>query len=247
MESSKIKNPAAISHLKYFHIMCCLYVGTVLVSITQASRLIPINIPMLNFSVLITGGTLTIPLAFFIQNIVTEVYGYSKSRHLIQLSLAIVGCCIFYEYLLTFFPLAEDTIEIQKSYNNVFKSIPRHIIAFILSAFCGTIINDYLISKSKIYFHGEYLRLRFIFATAAGEAVYMFFAFLVWIMYLNIEQIFPIIIISYLYRIAFEGATLPLSYYFTAKLKEFENIDIYDFNINYNPFLFYSTGKEHNE
>jgi hypothetical protein len=48
-------------------------------------------------------------------------------------------------------------------------------------------------------------------------------------MYLNFEQIIPIMAVSYLYRVAFEGVTLPLSYYFSELLKECENIDVYDF------------------
>lgn len=247
MESVRIKNPIAIHQLKYFHILCCLYTGTVLVSITQAGRLILINIPIVNFKVLITGGTLSIPLAFFIQNIVTEVYGYTKSKSLVQIALFIVGGGVFYEYLLTFLPLSEIKSVIQNSYNDVFTSIPRHILAFICSSFVGTIINNYIISKSKIYFHGKYLRLRFICATAIGEAVYMGFAVCVWIEYLPFGEMFPLILVSYIYRLAFEGATIQLSYYLSSLLKKSESIDEYDFNINYNPFSLYSRNRKDNE
>lgn len=237
MEITQVKNIKAASTYKYFHILACVYMCAVLTSITQASRLIEIHIPFIHWHALITGGTLTIPLAFFIQNIVTEVYGYTRSRHLVQLALLVVAICIAYEYLLTFLPLSQQTSQIQEGYNAVFKSIPRHILAFIASAFIGNLINDYLISKTKIYFYGKYVCWRFIFATALGEAAYMMFGILVWIKYIALSQIIPLIAISYIYRLAFEGVTLPFSYFLCNLLKKREGVDTYDNNVDYNPFL----------
>lgn len=135
---------------------------------------------------------------------------------------------------------------VQHGYRAVFSVIPIHIIAFIISAFFGNIINDYIISKTKIYFHGKYLLRRFMIATIIGEAFYMMIASLTWLPYLSFKTQFWFLTISYIYRIIFEAATLPLSYWLVQFIKNYEKIDVYDTQTRYNPFLLHmSDDKDH--
>lgn len=231
---------------KIFHLIACTYLATVFTAIVQASHLMTARIPFTQTCFLFSGGTLIIPIAFFIQNITTEVYGYTKSRHLVQVTLFIVAIAVFYQYGLTFLPVSKHMPAVQHGYRAVFSVIPIHIIAFIISAFFGNIINDYIISKTKIYFHGKYLLRRFMMATIIGEAFYMMIASLTWLPYLSFKTQFWFLTISYIYRIIFEAATLPLSYWLVQFIKNYEKIDVYDTQTRYNPFLLHmSDDKDH--
>lgn len=223
-------------HFKYFYILAVIYITGMITSLTVSARLFPFHIPLTSFTILLTGGTWTIPLSFFIQDIMTEVYGYSKSRQLIQLSIIILVFYILYIKFTTYLPI--PTVEnIDAAYNTVFNALPRHLIALLSAIFIGNFVNNYLISKMKNHFHGKYLPFRFITATAVGEAVLQLVGTSVaWFGNLNFtSEILPFVIFSYLYKVFFEAIMTPVNVFVCKKLKNAEGIDIYDKNINYNP------------
>lgn len=230
--------------LQYFHILATIYVAGIITSLTVSARLIPFHIPMTHFTILLTAGTWTIPLSFFIQDITTEVYGYAKSRHLVQLTIAILFAYIIYMKLTTYLPTPEIR-NIDRSYNVIFNALPRHLLALITALFTGNLVNDYLLSKLKIRLNGQYLAMRFIIATAIGEIVLQIVGTSVaWLGDLKFStEILPFIIFSYLYKVGFEALLSPINIFICNKLKQVEGIDIYDFNTNFNPFQFRSKNK----
>jgi hypothetical protein len=101
-------------------------------------------------------------------------------------------------------------------------------------------VNDYIISKLKNKFGGKYLSLRFIAATAVGSAVLQLVGTsLAWVGHLDFKTgIIPFVVFSYIYKVGFEAMMTPVNMLVCNKLKKLEGIDVYDVNINYNPFLF---------
>lgn len=82
--------------------------------------------------------------------------------------------------------------------------------------------------------------IRFILATAIGEgALQIVGTSVAWLGNLKFQtEILPFIVFSYLYKVSFETLMSPLNVYICNKLKHSEGIDIYDYNVNYNPFKF---------
>ncbi len=156
--------------LKYFFILSAIYIAGMMTSLTVSARLFPFHIPMTDITILLTGGTWTIPISFFIQDITTEVYGYSKSRQLVQVSIFILTFYIIYTKCISLLPIP-GVSNIDYSYNTVFNALPRHLAALLTAIFTGNLINNYIVSKLKNKFKGKYLAIRFIIATAVGEAV----------------------------------------------------------------------------
>lgn len=226
-------------NLKYFHILSVIYIASIMTSLTMSARLFPFHIPLTSFSILLTGGTWTIPLSFFIQDIATEVYGYSKSRQIVQVSVVVLILYIAYTKLITYFPIPE-TANIDISYNIVFSALPRHLFALLAAICIGNLVNNYIISRLKNKFRGKYLPLRFITATAVGEAVLQLVGTsIAWLGNLHFTtDILPFVIFSYIYKVIFEALMTPVNVYVCKKLKTAEGIDIYDTNIDYNPFKF---------
>ncbi|OGT33643.1 MAG: hypothetical protein A3C44_00690 [Gammaproteobacteria bacterium RIFCSPHIGHO2_02_FULL_39_13] len=225
--------------LKYFHILAIIYVAGMMTSLTVSARLFPFHIPLTHFTILLTGGTWTIPLSFFIQDITTEVYGYSKSRELIQLAIVVLFFYVMYTFWISHLSIPAQK-NIDASYNTIFFALPRHFLALISAIFIGNFVNDYIISKSKYHFQGKYLPLRFIVATAVGEAVLQLVGTSVaWFGSLDFKaEILPFVIFSYCYKVFFEALMTPVNMYVCNRLKKLEGIDVYDTNINYNPFSF---------
>ena len=140
-------------HLQYFYLLAAIYIAGMMTSITVSARLFPFHIPMTHFTVLLTGGTWTIPLSFFIQDITTEVYGYSKSRQLVQISIIILIFYILYTKLITYLP-TPSVENIDAAYNTIFNTLPRHLLALLAAIFIGNLINNYLLSTLKKKFTG---------------------------------------------------------------------------------------------
>lgn len=229
---------AEIQGLKYFHILSAIYIAGMITSITVSARLFPFHIPLTNFTILLTAGTWTIPVSFFIQDITTEVYGYEKSRHLVQVAALTIIFYIFYLKFTTFLP-TPGIKNINDAYNIIFNALPRHLFALLIAIFSGNLINDYLLSKLKKKLKGKYLPLRFIFSTAIGEAVLQIVGTsIAWLGSLHFsKQILPFVVFSYVYKVSFEAIMMPVNIFVCNWLKKHEGIDTYDDNINYNPFM----------
>lgn len=228
-----------IQKLKHFHILATIYVVSIITSLTVSARLQPFHIPFTHFTIFLTAGTWTIPISFFIQDITTEVYGYAKSRHLVQFAVIILFFYVMYTKITTYFPIPEIK-NIDSSYNRIFDALPRHLIALITALLIGNLVNDYILSRLKIRMNGRHLAIRFILATAIGEGALQIVGISVaWLGNLKFQtEILPFIVFSYLYKVSFETLMSPFNVYICNKLKHSEGIDIYDYNVNYNPFKF---------
>ncbi len=225
---ASIKNSQ--QNLNYFYIFSALYVASILTSLTVSARIFPFHIPITNFAIILTAGTWTIPLTFFIQDITTEVYGFNKSRQLIFVTIPIVIVYILYLKCTTFFPIPKYPENIDTSYNAIFNALPRHLFALLAAITIGNLVNNYILKKLKIFFHGKYLPLRFISSTAIGEAVLQLVGTTVaWFGHLNFTtEILPFVLFSYLYKVAFEAIMTPVNFFVCNWLKRAEGVDAYD-------------------
>lgn len=216
-------------NLKYFHILSTLYIVGILTSLTVSARLFPFHIPFTAFIIFLTSGTWTIPFTFFIQDIATEVYGYTKSKQIVLLSIPIVIIYIGYLKFTTFFPIP-DVPNVGKSYNDVFNALPRHLLALLAAIAIGNLVNNFLLSKLKSKLKGKYLPLRFISSTAVGEATLQIIGTTIaWLGSLQFTtEILPFVLFSYSYKVAFEAIMTPINIYFCKWLKKSEGIDVYD-------------------
>jgi len=210
-------------------LLSTVYMACILTSLIVSARLFPFHIPFSDFNIYLTGGTWTIPITFFILDITTEVYGYSKGKQLIYLSVPIVIIFIGYLKITTFFPIPEIT-NIGSSYNTIFNALPRHLLALLAAIVAGNLVNNYLLSKLKQYFKGKYLAIRFISSTAVGEAALQIIGTTIaWFGNLHFTtEILPFVAFSYFYKVAFEAVMTPVNIYICDWLKKAEGIDIYD-------------------
>jgi len=216
-------------NLNYFYILSTLYMFGILTSLTVSARLLPFHIPFTDYNILLSGGTWVIPFTFFIQDIATEVYGCNKSNGIVLLSIPIIVAYILYLKLTTFFPIP-DVANIVDSYNDVFNALPRHLLALLAALSTGILVNNFILSKLKSRFKGEYLPLRFIISTTIGEAsLQMIGTTVAWFGTLKFTtEIVPFILFSFFYKVSFEAILTPVNIYLCRWLKNAEGIDIYN-------------------
>jgi uncharacterized integral membrane protein (TIGR00697 family) len=222
-------------NFKYLGLLAALNVTFLLVSNFTAARII---------SVCGIGVSVTVvyfPVTYLIADVLTEVYGYSRARSVIWLSIfcSIMGAAVAGGQLLI--PPAVFFHD-DDAYHRIFSASPRIAIAGLLAVVTGDFCNSYTLAKMKIWNRGEHLWLRFVVSTIVGEGMntIIFYAGALWGV-LPGGLLLQSIVAGWVLKTVVEIVMLPLTYPVVRFLKRVESIDYYDRGTNFNPFI---TGKE---
>ncbi|HTV48566.1 MAG TPA: queuosine precursor transporter [Phycisphaerae bacterium] len=216
---------------KYLGLLAALNITFLLVSNFTAARII--SICGIGVSVTI----LYFPLTYLIADILTEVYGYSRARSIIWLSIfcSVVGAAVAGAQLLV--PSAVffkgDT-----AYQQIFSSTPKIAIAGLLAVLVGDFCNSYVLAKIKIWNKGKYLWFRFVASTIVGEGLntLIFYGIALYGVLPN-NLLLQSIFMGWTAKTLVEVVMLPVTYPIVRFLKRIEGIDYYDYQTNFNPFI----------
>lgn len=178
------------------------------------------------------------PLSYIFGDILTEVYGYARSRRVIWAGFGALIFAAFMSWVVVKIPSAPDWPH-QRSYEVVFGSTPRIVFASLVAFCAGEFANSFVLAKMKIFTKGRYLWTRTIGSTIAGEIVdsMLFYplAFLGaegW----TPERVIQVTLFNYTAKVLVEIVGTPLTYRVVNFLKRAEKEDYYDRNTNFNPF-----------
>jgi uncharacterized integral membrane protein (TIGR00697 family) len=208
-----------------------LYGSALITSVLLDYKLISIG-PILS-----SAATFTIPITFLLSDVITEVYGYQRTKRVIWSSLL----CLFL-FTVTCFLLnkIQTPVEYSKygeAYNSILSLLLRAGLANIVAIIVGIFINIYVISKWKILLKGKYFWLRSLGSSIIGEALYsLMVVTLLNAGIVSFAQLIQILIISWCVKIACNIIFVTPSSLLVAFLKRAEKIDVYDHNIQFNPF-----------
>ena len=184
---------------------------------------------------LIAGSLLT-PLWFVIGDIVTEVYGYAAYRRLIWQALICSALFTLLCLLLVILPSPIDW-HYQSHFDYILLKLPRILLSSVLGIFVGSFLNSYVISKWKILIHGKYFWIRSVGSSAMGELIFTVITMTtIMLGEVSFSQMIQFILISYLLKLTLSSILAAPSVLITRSLKHSEQVDVYDHNVNFNPF-----------
>jgi len=182
------------------------------------------------------GGTLLFPLSYIFGDILTEVYGYKRSRSVIWLGFfsALMMAIVF--MVVGKLPAAPGWNN-QAAYDAVLGLTPRIVLASLLAYASGEFSNSYLLAKIKIWTKGKFLWIRTIGSTLVGELVdsVLFILIAFWGIFPN-SFLIILIISNYLFKVGVEVLFTPVTYQIVKFLKKKEKEDYFDIDTNFNPF-----------
>jgi hypothetical protein len=194
----------------------------------------------------LNGSTLAFPITFIFNDILTEVYGYKRSRRIIWTGM---GCQIFATLMIVLISVwpAADFWTNQAAFQTVLGLAPRITLASLLAYFFSEFSNSLVLSKMKYWQKGKRgfsQGWRFVASTIVGEffdsVVFMSVAF---IGVLATKDIITTIFTIWIAKVLYEIIALPFSMRFANYVKKVEGIDKIDYpdHTNYNPFsVFFS-------
>lgn len=214
---------------KFFTLLAVLYTITLAFTIVIENRLILIG------HLKILSGTIILPLAYAISDIITEIYGYKLTRRVIWVS--IINLYFMATLVWIIMKLPTDFSFADRAYTAVLDHLPRDVITYSIAAFVGIFLNSYLLSKWKILVKGKYFWLRSLGSSVIGEAIFILvWGFLGFSNKFSFPVLFELMAVSYLYKIICNIVFIIPSSLIVVLLKNAEHLDQYSYGVNFNPF-----------
>lgn len=203
------------------------------------------------------AGVLFFPISYLFGDILTEVYGYARSRKVVWSGFA----ALLFASLMTQVVLAMPAdpswgvgirvesnqavldpdspvrLSNQAIWQTVFGGTWRIVLASMIGFFAGEFANSFTLAKLKILTRGRFLWTRTIGSTIVGEAAdsLLFYpiAFLgIW----PLERVLQVMLANYCLKVGWEVIATPLTYGIVGYLKRAEHEDFYDYDTNFTPF-----------
>jgi uncharacterized integral membrane protein (TIGR00697 family) len=228
------------SRYKYFDLIMAAFVAVLLCSnLIGVQKVSYVTVPFTGgYQYIYGAGVLFFPISYFFGDILTEVYGYKRSRRVIWAGFGAMAFASLMSFIVTSLPnsptMSPDQI---KAVEMMFGQTWRIVLASLSAFWLGEFANSFVLAKLKIKTEGKYLWTRTIGSTAIGEAVdslifYPLAFFGTW----SNEQVVSVMIGNYFIKVLWEVVATPLTYKVVAFLKKAEHEDFYDRNTDFNPF-----------
>jgi uncharacterized integral membrane protein (TIGR00697 family) len=228
---------------RYFDLVMALFVTVLLVSnIASSAKIVDWGFSILGLRFAFDAGTILFPISYIFGDVLTEVYGFKRSRRVIWTGFAMLALSAFVLWLVRIMP-GEATWEGyagQGAYDAILGGMSSGgiVIASLVAYLAGEFSNSTVLARMKVVTRGRYLWLRTIGSTLVGEGIDS----LIFILIATLAGVFPwalfgsLVVTNYVFKVAVETLMTPLTYQIVNRLKRAENEDYYDIDTRFTPF-----------
>lgn len=227
-----MNHAAAAPAPKYFDLIGMAFIAVLLISTIAAQKLFVLG------PLVLPAGTLLFPIAYIFGDVLTEVYGYARSRRIVWMGFAMSLLMAVVFTIAVALPPAPGW-PLQEPFAAVLGFVPRIVLASLVAYLCGEFVNAYVLARLKVRMQGRHLWVRTIGSTVLGEgvdtAIFMTVAFAG---VLPTPVLLAAMLSAYLVKVGYEIAVTPITYAVVAALKRAEGIDHYDTDTDFSPFRF---------
>jgi queuosine precursor transporter len=217
---------------RYLEVITGLFVAVLLISNIASTKFVRFG------SFDLDGGTLLFPLSYIFGDILTEVYGYAKSRRIIWTGFLAALMMSLTFALVAALPAGSGSEALDAAFNQVLGQVPRIVFASLIAYVVGEFVNAYTLARLKLLTAGRHFWLRAIGSTLAGQAIdTLLFVTIAFVGVVGAPPLLAIIGSNYLFKLLVEILLLPLTYSAIAVLKRAEQEDFFDRQTDFNPFV----------
>ncbi len=242
MNTSESNSPAtnqpAPRNYRYYEFVMVAFVTILICSnLIGPAKIAQIDAPLLG-TLTFGAGVLFFPISYVFGDILTEVYGYARSRRVIWAGFAGLAFASFMAYVVVALPPATFW-QNQAAYETAFGSTWRIALASLIAFSCGEFVNSFVLAKMKIMTGGKWLWSRTIGSTILGEGVdsLLFYPLAFWgAGIIPDDKLATVMLAQFVTKVGVEIAFTPFTYKIVGWLKRAENEDYYDRNTNFTPF-----------
>lgn len=215
---------------RLFNAVAMLFVTMLLISNTIAVKIVEIG------GFILPAGILCFPIAYIINDLLVEVYGFERTRGVIWLGFGCLAVMSLLYYLATELPSAAFW-DGQPAFEKLFGVVPRIAIASFVAFIVGSFLNASIMSLMKVKMKGKHLWMRTIGSTIIGEGTdSIVFNFVAFYGIFELNNLLYIAFSGFVLKTLYEAVATPATYAAVRVLKRIEGEDKYDIGISYNPF-----------
>jgi uncharacterized integral membrane protein (TIGR00697 family) len=226
------------TNYRYYEFVMAAFV-TVLVcsNLIGPAKIAQLDLPVLG-TVTFGAGVLFFPISYVFGDVLTEVYGYARSRRVIWSGFAALAFASFMAWVVVQLPPAASWKN-QAAYEVAFGSTWRIALASMFAYFCGEFVNSFVLAKMKIATRGRHLWMRTIGSTILGEGVdsLLFYPLAFYGSGIIPNELLPAVMVAqFIGKVGVEVVFTPVTYAIVGWLKRAENEDYYDRDTRFTPF-----------
>jgi uncharacterized integral membrane protein (TIGR00697 family) len=182
------------------------------------------------------AGVFFFPFSYIFGDVLTEVYGYAKTRRVVWAGFAALAFASLMSIAIVALPPAPDWGN-QEAYATIFGQTPRIALASLIAYWAGEFANSFVMARMKVMMDGRSLWMRTIGSTVVGQAVdslifYPVAFYGVW----ATNDVMLVMVSNYFIKVGWEAVITPFTYMTVNFLKRKENEDYYDRDTNFSPF-----------
>jgi len=223
-------------------IMALFVTVLIMSNILSSAKIVDWGISLFGIPLAFDAGTILFPVSYIFGDILTEVYGYRRSRRVIWMGFACLIISSLLLHVVKLMPgeaLWEKTAG-QAAYNAILSGMTSGgiVLASLLGYWLGEFSNSYVLAKMKILTGGRWLWTRTVGSTLVGEGIDT----LAFVAVAVLFGVFPaalfvtLALTNYLFKVGVEVLMTPVTYAAVGALKQVEQEDCYDRGTNFNPF-----------
>jgi uncharacterized integral membrane protein (TIGR00697 family) len=226
---------------KYFDFIMAAFVAVLLISnvvVVKVMRLGPFQVGPVTLGPWITdGATFLFPVTYIFGDILTEVYGYARSRRVIWTGFAAVALAALTYTLVGRMPPSDDWEPYQAAYTAILGQVPRFAVAGLIGFWVGEFCNSFVLARLKVLTNGRWLWTRTLGSTVVGQAVdTTIFVLIGFWGTLPPRAVFDLIVFGFVFKVTYETLATPVTYAIVTWLKRAEHEDYFDVDTDFNPF-----------
>ena len=200
-----------------------------------ASNLFATKVFSLCRGINLPGAVLIFPISYILNDCIAEVWGYRRARLVIWLAFAANFFVVLMGQIIVWLPAASFW-DGGEHFDYMFNMAPRVVAASMLAFLAGSTLNALVLSKMKVASEGRRFGLRAIVSSLAGECldslIFMPIAF--W--GTPFKTLLAMMAAQVSFKVLYEIVILPVTTRVVRRVKAVEGVDVYDVDVNYNPF-----------
>jgi len=233
----KTDNHPQKSYKYYDLVMVAFVVILVCSNLIGPAKIAQMQLPLIGTATF-GAGVLFFPISYVFGDVLTEVYGYARSRRVIWAGFGGLIFASIMSYVVVALPPAPFWKN-QAAYEIAFGNTWRIALASMVAYFCGEFVNSFVLAKMKILTNGRWLWTRTIGSTLFGEGVdsLLFYPLAFFHSGIFPDSLLPAVMLTqFLGKVAVEVVFTPVTYWIVGALKRSEQEDYYDRDTKFTPF-----------
>jgi uncharacterized integral membrane protein (TIGR00697 family) len=231
------------SEPRFIDLVTASFVTVLIVSnVASAAKIVDWGVSLFGVRLAFDAGTLLFPVSYVFGDVLTEVYGYRRSRRVIWTGFACLAAAALVLWVVRVLPGEEgwqSTVG-QAAYEGVLGGMSTGgiVLASLVAYLVGEFSNSVVLARMKVITRGRWLWLRTIGSTLVGEGLDT----VIFVVIASLARVFPwsafasLVLTNYLFKVGVEAAMTPVTYRIVNGLKRAEGVDWYDTDTDFNPF-----------